>query len=201
VIAMILPAGLLGCLTMSAALVVGRAEIGQLRPRESRMVQVVETVESPFRVIAGLLVPEPAPPRESVPSPSAAAASVPNLGLAAPSPRDELVPGTLPSEVPGPSVVRRRVNRTVAALPSPAQAPAADGVEEGFRIVHEGPALGLGFDFAWAREREYVHPVVVQVMKVERATVHPVVVAVQHAIAPERETVNRVVDTATPERR
>lgn len=200
-IALILPAGLLGCLTMSAALVVGRAEIGQLRPRESRMVQVVETAESPFRVIAGLLVPEPAPPRESVPSPSAAAASVPNLGLTAPAGPDQLVPSEIPSDVPNPSLVRRRVDRTVAALPSPAQEPAADGVEEGFRIVREGPVLGLGLDFAWARERELVHPVVVQVMDIERATVHPVVVAVQEAIAPEREAVNGAVDAVTPERR
>ena len=201
VIAMVLPAGLLGCLTMSAALVVGRAEIGQLRPRESRMVQVVETVESPFRVIAGLLVPEPAPPRESVPSPSAAAASVSNLGLATPAAPDELVPSELPSDVPDPSVLRRRADRTVAALPSPVQEPAADGVDDGFRMVHEGPVLGLGLGFLWAKEQEIVHPVVVQVMEVERATVHPVVVAVQEAIAPVRDPVNEVVDDATPERR
>lgn len=202
VIAMVLPAGLLGCLTMSAALVVGRAEIGQLRPRESRMVQVVETVESPFRVIAGLLVPEPAPPRESAPSPSAAAASAPNLGLAAPAvPADELVPAELPSDVPDPSLLRRRANRTVAALPAPAQAPAAQAVDDGFRMVHDGPVLGLGFDFVWARERELVHPVVVQAWKIERATVHPVVVEAQKAIAPIREPANAAVDAATPERR
>lgn len=202
VVAMVLPAGLLGCLTMSAALVVGKAEIGQLRARESRMVQVVETVESPFRVIAGLLVPEPAPSRESVPSPSAAAASVPNLGLAAPVDRtDALVPGELPSEVPNPSLLRRRANRTVAALPAPAEAPAAQAVDDGFRMIHDGPVLGLGFDFVWAREREIVHPVVVQVMETERATVHPVVVQVQKAIAPVREPANAAVDAATPERR
>lgn len=202
VVALVLPAGLLGCLTMSAALVVGKAEIGQLRPRESRMVQVVETVESPFRVIAGLLVPEPAPSRESVPSPSAAAASVPNLGLAAPvDAPDELVPSEIPSDVPNPSYVRRRLNRTVAALPSAVQEPAAEAVDDAYRMMYEGPVLGLGLDFVWAREREIVHPVVVQVMKIERATVHPVVVEAQETAAPVREPANAAIDAVTPERR
>lgn len=169
------------------------------------MVQVVETVESPFRVIAGLLVPEPAPPRESVPSPSAAAASVPNLGLGAPAAGDELVPSELPSDVPDPSLLRRSANRTVAVLPSPVQEPAAHGVDDGFRAVHEGPALGLGLDFLWAKEQEIVHPVVVQVMGVERATVHPVVVVALEAIAPVREPVNEsasnAMDTVRPEER
>lgn len=138
-IAFVVPAGFLGCLTMSAALVVGHAEIQQLRPHERRMTPVVETAESPFRVIAGVRVPEPAPSRTSVPSPSAAtapaAAPLPAPDLTVPD--DELLPpAEIPSEVPEPSWVRRGADRVVARAPEPAQGGLGMLVDTAFGTLH-----------------------------------------------------------------
>lgn len=125
---------------MSAALVVGHAEIQQLRPHERRMTPVVETVESPFRVIAGVRVPEPAPSRSSVPSPSAAtapaAAPIPAPRL--PAPDDALLPpAEIPSEVPKPSWVRRRVDGVVGRAPEPARGGLGVLVAAGFDTLHQ----------------------------------------------------------------
>lgn len=124
---------------MSAALVVGHAEIQQLRPHERRMTPVVETAESPFRVIAGVRVPDPAPSRTSVPSPSAATApeAAPLPAPAPVPPAEELLPATdLPSEVPRPSWVRRRADRVAAAAPEPARRPLGSAVDTVFDAVH-----------------------------------------------------------------
>ena len=137
-IAFVVPAGFLGCLTMSAALVVGHAEISQLRPHERRTVQAVETAVSPFRVIAGVRMPDLAPPLTSVPSPSAAAAPAaaphaPGLGV----PDEALLPpAEIPSEVPEPSWVRRRADRVVAMSPEPARGGLGMVVAEAFDAVH-----------------------------------------------------------------
>lgn len=124
---------------MSAALVVGHAEIQQLRPHERRMTPVVETAESPFRVIAGVRVPEPAPSRTSVPSPSAATApeAAPLPGPAPIPPADELLPAAeLPSEVPEPSWVRRRADGVAGRAPEPARGGLGMLVATSFDALH-----------------------------------------------------------------
>lgn len=137
-VAFVVPAGFLGCLTMSAALVVGHAEISQLRPHERRSTQVVETAESPFRVITGVRVPDPAPSRTSVPSPSAA--TVPGAATARndlPRASEELLPpAEIPSEVPEPSWVRRRADALSQRAPRPARGPVGTVVSTAFDALH-----------------------------------------------------------------
>lgn len=148
-VAFVLPAGLLGCLTMSAALVVGHAEISQLRPDERRMNPVVETVESPFRVIAGVRVPDPAPSHTSVPSPSAAtapaSAPLPDDVPIQP-PADLLPPDALaPPDVDQPRSLRGTVDRQVDRTPDAAEPVVAQVVDTVFDTAFGAiDLLGLG---------------------------------------------------------
>lgn len=103
------------------------------------MAPVVETAESPFRVIAGVRVPDPAPSRIPVPSPSAATApdAVPMPAPDLPGPDDELLPpAEIPSEVPAPSWVRRRADRVVARAPEPARGGLGVLVAVTFDTIH-----------------------------------------------------------------
>lgn len=116
------PAALLGGLTMSTVLVVGNAEISQLRVSEDRRSPAVVQAESPFRVIGGIDVPEPAPPRESVPSPSAAVAPAADLPAPPSTPPDDLLgTGGLPDDVTGtPGPLRRPAYQVAEHAPEPA---------------------------------------------------------------------------------
>lgn len=136
--AFLVPAGLLGCLTMSVAIVVGHVEVSQLQPHVGRTALVVEIAESPFQVIAGVRVPDQVPSRESVPSPSAAAAPAGlTVPTAAPPPEDLLAPNTIPDEVPQSSTVRRTTERTINTLPEPAQEPSRGLIYGALGVVRQ----------------------------------------------------------------
>lgn len=168
-VAFILPAGLLGGITLSAALLVGQVEIQQLRPVERRTEVVVETVRSPFQVIKVDDVPEPASSRESVPSPSDAVAPAP--GFVAPTapvdvpplPQSADVPAPpnpvallpTPADVTEPSRLRTLVNDTTESLPAPLDA-VVDPVVDTVWSTAAGLVDGIGLVETYRESGEQV---------------------------------------------
>ena len=121
---------------MSVAIVVGHVEISQLQPHVGRTALVVEIAESPFQVIAGVRVPDPVPPRESVPSPSAAAAPAGLTVPASASPPDDLLaPTDIPDEVPQSTAVRRTTERAINTLPEPVREPSRGLISDAWGAV------------------------------------------------------------------
>jgi hypothetical protein len=145
--AFVVPAVLLGCVTVSAALFAGQAEIEQLRPFERRPASFGQPAAPSFRVMLDHSA-TPRPALEAAPPPSPLAASVlpvvfpvelPDPLGAAPQPLStELVsPGLL---VPGPGEsleLPPAVEHVIEHTPGPASGPVASVVDTALDVVDD----------------------------------------------------------------
>jgi hypothetical protein len=144
--AFVVPALLLGCVTVSAALFAGQAEIEQLRPFERRASSIGHSEAPSFRVMVDPSVaPRPAPVPLASPAPPHAVLPVvfpvelPDpLGGAPQPPSTELVsPGLL---VPGPGEPMELppvVEQVVEHTPEPVSGPVAAVVDTTLGVVED----------------------------------------------------------------
>jgi hypothetical protein len=144
--AFVVPALLLGCVTVSAALFAGQAEIEQLRPFERRASSSGQPQAPSFRVMVDPSVaprPAPGPLPASGPAhrvlPVVLPVELPDpLGAAPQPPSTELVsPGLL---VPGPGEsleLPPAVEQVVEHTPEPFSGPVASVVDSTLDVVHD----------------------------------------------------------------